>query len=478
MSRASILYVIPALGGPPPEFALPRLRRHGDVHALLFAPPSPAVEPLLRGWCTSLRCLRPDAVMPDAIVDAARQVRADAVVAFSEFAIVAVAAACQQLGLRGPGPNVVRSRDKVEMRSIWQQHGLPGPAFVPVRSLADLHRAGGELRKPFLLKPSWLAGSQGQVIIHETTDLGAAWRTATTAIEEMDRIRLHDCMSLGRGTQFIAEEIIEATTESWYDVEGYGDYVSVEGVVVGGRYFPISITARLPTIPPFVELSFHAPTVLSAEKQRRIEALARAAVDSLGLDFCGTHTEVKLQRDGGLCLIENAARLGGAMIPRLVYEAFQVDLIDLLTRALLGEPLQIPEPMLTSTGSGTAVASLMMIATDAQGRPWTAHPEFLPDRVDWERLTGPDTQVEVVWSQTRPSGSPMPVFSSTAGTRNYAGTLLLRGSHPLALQRDCYRILDGLEVALKEAALRRDAPHNVISVASHGVANATADATP
>jgi biotin carboxylase len=444
----SIVYVVTGVGGTPPEFAMPRLRKHGDVHALIVGGFSPTVDRVMRGWSSSVTWADPDAPMPDTIVALARDVQADAVVAFSEFAIVAVAEACAELGLRGPGPNVLGSRDKVEMRAVWRERGLPGPEFAPVRSQADLERAAERLRTPFLLKPTWLAGSQGQVLVADDMDLAAVWRRVTSVVDELESARMYDFMPIGRGAQFIAEEIIQSSTESWYDVDGYGDYVSVEGLVVGGRYHPVSITGRLPTIPPYVELGFPAPTVLSEDRQRRIEELARAAVEALALDYCATHLEIKLQRDRELCLLENAARLGGAMVPRVVHEAFGVDLIDLLLTALLGGEPKLPERMLTSAPTGQAVASLMLLATDSKGNPWGSLPPFRPDRVDWRRLTSPGTDVGIVTGMTLPSGSPMPAFSPTAGTRNYAGTLFLRAPDPATLQADCFRIVDGLEAEL------------------------------
>ena len=97
----------------------------------------------------------------------------------------------------------------------------------------------------------------------------------------------------------------------------------------------------------------------------------------------------------------------------------------------------------------------MLLAADSKGNPWRTLPAFRPDRVDWRRLTSPETEVEIVAGMTRPSGSPMPPFSPTAGTRNYAGTLFLRAPDPVTLQADCFRIMDGLEAELEavEAAL-------------------------
>ncbi|MEU0566004.1 hypothetical protein ABZ297_11505 [Nonomuraea sp. NPDC005983] len=437
------------MGGPAPEYALPRLHRCGDVHALLWAPPTAAHEQQLRQWCQSVRVLDQDAKMPDDIVAAARSVQAHAVVAFSEFAIAAVAEACRELGLHGPGPNITYSRDKVAMRQAWRTKGLPVPDFVPVRTLDDLERADGVLRRPFLLKPSWMAGSQGQVIVDADTEIADVWRRATADIANTDRLGLHDFLPAGRGAQFIAENLIEASTQSWYETDGFGDYVSVEGLVVAGRYHPLCITARLPTIPPFVELSFHQPTVLAPDLQRHIEDHVRAGVDCLGLEYSATHTEIKLQRDQGLCLLENNARLPGAMIPRLVEESFGLNMIELHVRSLLDDDLELPDRLLTESPRPGAVAMLMLLPTDSRGRPWQTRPTFRPELVDWSRLVSPGTQVEIVSGLTRPSGSPIPTFSPSGGTRNYLGTVFLRASDPITLRDDCYRITDGFESELQ-----------------------------
>ena len=456
MSRPSILYVIPPVGGTPAPFALPRLARHGDVHALAFAATPPAPDAALQDSCASVAYRDLDEPMPEAIVSVARQVGADAVLTLSETGIVAVAQACEVLGLRGPGPRVLASRDKVLMRRRWAAAGLPIPAFAPVRSAADLRSAAGHLRRPFLLKPAWLAGSLGQVMVEPGADLGAAWQQAAEAIERAERAGVRDFLPAGRGAQCIAEELIEATTESWYEAPVYGDYVSVEGLVVGGVYRPICITGRLPTLPPFIEVGFQSPSVLPEALQRRIAGLAGAAVDALGLLDCATHTEIKLQREQGMCLVENAARLGGAMIARLVQEAFGVDLIDLLIGVLLGEPEdRLPERMLTAGSSGVFVSSLMMVAADSAGRPWReaeAVP-YRPDAVDWAALVSPGTTVEVVPGPRR-LGSPMPSYSPTGGTLNHAGMLVLSAPDAAVLTGDCYRILDGLEVAMTHAPQR------------------------
>ena len=79
---------------------------------------------------------------------------------------------------------MLASRDKVLMRERWREAGLPQPAFAPVRSRDDLVAAAGRLRRPFLLKPTWLAGSLAQVLIRRSSrdDLLLSRRSARQGI--------------------------------------------------------------------------------------------------------------------------------------------------------------------------------------------------------------------------------------------------------------------------------------------------------
>jgi biotin carboxylase len=352
----------------------------------------------------------------------------------------------------------MRSRDKLAMRECWQRAGVPVPRFVSVESPQDLHVAHAVLDKPFLLKPALSAGSVGQQIVSSSEEGAAAWERSCRVLDAAASEADGEYGAAGPH-RLLAEDIIRSTTESWYDTPGYGDYLSVEGVVADGTYHPVCITARMPTIPPFTELSNHAPCVLPEDRQRAIEATARAAVDALGLQTCGTHTEIKLMAGGDLCLIESAARLPGAMVVREVEEAFGVDMIGLLVDALAGDTRALPAEMLTS-GSGRSAASLALIATDAGGRPWDALPVFDPERVDWGCLVGPETAIEVVTGATLPAGSRMPRYEAAAGVLNFAGLLFVVAPDPATLLADAYAILNGLEAQLSRARTAPEASEN------------------
>jgi biotin carboxylase len=302
------------------------------------------------------------------------------------------------------------------------------------------------LSPPLLLKSAWGAGSIGQVVIDRREDAASSWATAHRAVLAARHAGEGDLSRSAASPEFLVEEVVKGSTEGWYDVAGYGDYLSVEGIVAQGTYHPICITARIPTIPPFTELSNNAPCVLSEKHQRTIEAAARRAVDALGLDTCGTHTEIKLGADGKLHFIESAARFGGCMVTKEVESVFGLDLIEMLTRELLGETVVYPREMLVR-GDGAA-ASLAIISTDSRGKPWSRPSVFDSRRVDWSTLVSRGTTVEVATGLTIADGTPMPPYDPSGGATNWAGILFLRSTDAERLLSDCYSILDNLEHAL------------------------------
>lgn len=447
---ATILLVY-TRGGPPLEYALPRIAACGELHVLAVMPMPTGTEHL---WRSSVAAITPawsDHRSGDElvalIVEHARRLGADAVLTLSEYAVVAVARAAGSLGLRGGGPNVVRSRDKRLMRETWRDAGVPVPAFRTVDGEADLRAAYEELTAPILLKSAWGAGSIGQVLIETGADVATAWAQATGATRLAGGVGHKELHEPRAADQFLVEEVIHGSTRTWYEPgSGWGDYVSVEGIVAGGTYHPICITGRIPTIPPFTELSNLAPCGLPEPLQRRIEAVARDAVDALELDTCGTHTEIKLADDGEAYVIESAARLGGVMVAAEVEAVFGHDLIAMLVREHLGELVSYPDPMPVA-GTGAA-GSLSLIATDSTGKPWQHRLTWDSAAVDWSGILSPGSVIEAVPGLSIPDGTPMPVYDPSNGAINYGGIFYLRAADAHTLVRDCHAVLDNLEGAL------------------------------
>jgi len=257
---------------------------------------------------------------------------------------------------------------------------------------------------------------------------------------------MNELYALGTQTQWLVEEIVAGSTDGWYAEPGYGDYVSVEGIVADGVYHPLCITGRLPPVPPFMEVASTAPCALPEPLQRRIEDASRAAVDALRLDTCGTHTEIKLRADGELAVIETAARFGGVLITKEVEHVFGFDPIGALVRELLGERVDYPDRMLID-GHGAA-ASLAPIPADSAGNPWHTTPLWQPSTVHWPALLSPSSTIEQAPAFGGEAGVPVRAFDPAGGSGNWLGLFFLTATDAATLHRDCSAVLDGLESAL------------------------------
>lgn len=448
VTKQSLLLVY-TRGGAPLEFALPSMARVAQVHVL---PVTNLPEHTGALWeqhvTTILAAPDPGEDLTESIVQAAKSVDADAVTTLSEFALLGVAVAAQRLGLKGPGPNVALARDKRQMRAAWERAGVPSPRFRQVRTRVEYEQALDELTLPVLLKAAWGAGSVAQTIVSTKDSAQRAWSEATAALEAADAAGFHELTAAATTRDLLVEEVIQGTTEGWFpEGSGYGDYLSVEGIVDQGTYHPLCITTRIPTIPPFTELSNLAPADMPVGLQRRIEAVARQAVDALRLQTCGTHTEMKLCANGEVKMIETAARLGGVNVARQLEAVFGLNPIEMLVRALLGQRVEYPPAMLTE-GNG-ASGSLSIIATDAHGTPWTrTGVVWDATTVQWDGLISEGTTIEAVPGLTIPDGTPMPTYGTANGARDYAGLFYLRATSAAVLVKDSYAVLNGLEHAI------------------------------
>ncbi|RSS64869.1 ATP-grasp domain-containing protein [Streptomyces sp. WAC07061] len=438
-----------AQGGPPLEYAVPRMAAHAEVHVLALAPLPRTTESVWLPGCASVTTVPPGegVELVDLICSHARRVGAGAVLALSEYAVVAVAHASLRLGLRGAGERVAGARDKRLMRRIWRDAGVPVPGFTEVHSPDDITAAFETLRPPLLLKAAWSAGSTGHLTVWNEQEAEAAWKTGRSVMEASSAQGYAELHAADAGvSDFLLEEIVTGRARDWFDGDGWGDYVSVEGIVAGGRYHPLCITGRMPTVAPFTERASLAPAALPQALQRRVEEVSRAAVDALGLDTCATHTEVKLGADGAMWLIETAARFGGVMTTRQVEAVFGLDMIGMLVRELLGRDVGYPDRMLTE-GEGAA-GSLVVLAVDAGGRPWTTLPAWDFEAVDWPALIAPGSRVELVREHSLAPGSPVPPYEEAGGANSMAALCFLTAESAPRLLADCGRIVAALPEAL------------------------------
>ncbi|PKV88660.1 acetyl-CoA carboxylase biotin carboxylase subunit family protein [Streptomyces sp. TLI_146] len=448
----SKVLLVHAKGGPPLGHVLSRTAARAEVHLLALSALPPAVTGSARRLCASV--VTADAHRSDLvslIVSRAEAVGADAVLTFSEYAVVAVAEACEALGLAGSGKASALARDKRLMRRTWREHGLPQPEFRSVATEADLYEAAGVLPFPMLLKAAWSAGSTAHQIIRSPYEVSTAWRRSREVMAESAQLgyaELHVAEAQGH---FVVEQIVTGTASDWFDEPGWGDYVSVEGVVADGIFHPVCLSGRMPTVEPFTERAGITPAPLAPDAQDRVVALARRAVDALGLRDCGTHTEIKLGADGEMWLIETAARFGGAMTVPQIEEVFGLDLVGMLVDHLLGRPVEWPERALTPAQAHGAAGSLVVLAVDGRGEAWRDRRVWDFPAVSAVVPLSRGSELSVVAESSLADGSLVPVYDPAAGANTMAALCLLSATDPRTVLRDFETLVDALPRVLPAA---------------------------
>lgn len=449
----SKVLLVHAKGGPPLGHVLSRTAARAEVHLLALSALPPAVASTARRLCASVvtptEAQRSDLVT--LIVSQAKAVGAEAVLTFSEYAVVAVAEACAELGLAGAGGAAALARDKRLMRRAWQEHGLPQPAFRPVATEADLHAAAGHLPFPLLLKAAWSAGSTAHQIIRSPRELSTAWRRSREVMAESAQLGYAELHVAEADADFVVEQIVTGTAADWFGEDGWGDYVSVEGVVADGAFHPVCLSGRMPTVEPFTERAGITPALLPQDAQDRIVALARESVEALGLRDCGTHTEIKLGANGSMWLIETAARFGGAMTVPQVEEVFGLDLVGMLVDHLLGRPVEWPEQALTPAQAHGAAGSLVVLAVDGRGEAWQDRRVWDFSAVAAHVPLSRGSELSVVAESSLADGGIVPVYDPAAGANTMAALCLLSATDPRTVLRDFETLVDALPRVLPAA---------------------------
>ncbi|MER5950166.1 ATP-grasp domain-containing protein [Streptomyces sp. NPDC001904] len=140
---------------------------------------------------------------------------------------------------------------------------------------------------------------------------------------------------------FVVEEYLRGRDEG-----DFGDYVSVESLVVEGRVHTIGVTGKFPLMPPFREHGGFVPSHLGVDEGERVARLAADAALALGIRSGLVHTEIKLTPDGPR-IIEVNGRLGG-FIADMYRRATGLDLHELGIRSACGQPVDLPDKAVES----------------------------------------------------------------------------------------------------------------------------------
>ena len=253
----------------------------------------------------------------EAVVELARQLKVDGVVAYaSDPAAPTAAYVCEKLGLPTSPYNSVEILSKKHLfRQYLTEHGFNVPKAMSFKTYEEAVTEIDSFTLPVMVKPVDSSGSKG---INKLTD-----KSQLKAFVE-------DALSYSRDKIFLIEEFIVKKGP-----QISGDAFSVDGKLVfhclGNEFYSTKVDKD------FAPLGECWPTVMPKEVIDTLEADLQRLITSLGMKSTAYNVEAIYGEDGKIYILELGARSGGSLIPQVTAKATGVDLVPYVIKAALNE---------------------------------------------------------------------------------------------------------------------------------------------
>ena len=209
--------------------------------------------------------------------------------------------------------NALRFTDKVAMKAVFEQAGVPMAEGRAIRSLPELERSG--LSHPFIVKPADGTGSLGIGIVRHADGLGAAYAAA------------RDASTSGI---VLVEELL------------HGRELSIDCIVAEGRCHVLLVRERLLHRTPQNGVQCYAtvaPAQLAKTNMRVIRDVTERLPRAFGIVNAPLLVQGYLIATGDFKVLEIAVRLGGGLSFRVVKLKTGFDLLDAAVDCNLGKPV-------------------------------------------------------------------------------------------------------------------------------------------
>lgn len=265
--------------------------------------------------------IRPDIVY--AVSYIARSYKIDQIIALDDFDVDTVGELRDHLRLPGmSGSHARHFRDKLTMRTLTRDAGLPIPEFTGVFNYDGLREYMQRVPPPWLLKPRSEASAMGIMTINNAD---ALW----PKLDELgDQQSYHLLEHFLPGDVFHVDGLVNEGQVIFADAHRYAK--PPMSVYQGGGVFMTRTLER------------------DGVARKQVLALNKRVLKALGAVRGAFHAEyIRAHADGKFYFLECAARVGGANIAEMVEYATGINLWAEWARVeiagLRGEPYQLPE---------------------------------------------------------------------------------------------------------------------------------------
>ena len=251
----------------------------------------------------------------------ARRIGAELALTFYETDIVIASRVNELLGRPWARPEADEiSRDKVRQRQLCAKHGLPIPRSQSVRSVAEGIEVGEQAGFPVIVKPSRLAASMGVTLAHDRASL-------SRGLETIEALR-----NRWQGSFYSGDETSLALIEEYLP----GREVTVDGVVIAGRFHPAGVINKMAMHGPYFEEDYYTLPYRYPEEEGEIFGIVQGIVDAIGTHHALFNTELRQDAQGRFRIIEFTTRMSGGQNYLNLRMAHGIDVVRLYAKALAG----------------------------------------------------------------------------------------------------------------------------------------------
>ena len=235
----------------------------------------------------------------------------------SDLAIITVNYVAQHLGLVSNDMECTyKSTNKHLMRECFEKNGDPSPVSILVENENDPRIK--ELSYPLIVKPLDRSGSRGITKTDKFDELGPAIVQA-------------------KSEGFVKKALIEEYLT--------GDEYSIECISWEGIHHFLALTKKYTTgSPNYIETGHLEVDGYDSKFIENVKSVVFHALDSLGIRYGASHSEIKVSKDGKMGIVEIGGRMGGDFIgSSLVELTTGYDFVKAVIDVCLGKEPELPE---------------------------------------------------------------------------------------------------------------------------------------
>lgn len=250
-------------------------------------------------------------VEKDRILHKCREIGIDGICSIaSDLASITVNYVAQNMGLISNTISCsMKSTNKHLMRECFFDNNDPSPKSIMIEDASDLDEVS--LEYPIIVKPIDRSGSRGISLVQNQEQLDEA---------------IENAKKEGFEKKVLIEEFAR------------GQEYSVEGLSWEGKHTILEITKKYTTgAPGFIETGHLEPAQISNELRASIIEVVSHALDSLEIKYGASHSEIKIDENNNIKIIEIGGRMGGDFIGSdLVYLTTGFDFVKAVIEISLG----------------------------------------------------------------------------------------------------------------------------------------------